>query len=62
MRKHRKRLRALGLRPVQLWVPDVRTAGFVADAARQSQAVARSRQAREDQDFVDAIAEPWTLD
>src|SRR5262245_58341445 len=54
---HRRRLRKQGLRPVQLWVPDVRYEAFAAEAHRQSLAVARSRHAAEDQAFVDAISE-----
>jgi hypothetical protein len=56
---HRQRLRKKGLRPVQIWVPDVRSPEFAAEAHRQSLAVARSRYAADDQAFVDAISE-WT--
>lgn len=56
---HRLRLRRLGLRPVQIWVPDTRRKGFAVEAARQAGAVARSRFAAEDQAFIDAVtAEP----
>jgi hypothetical protein len=54
---HRTRLRQQGLRPVQIWVPDVRVAGFAAEAGRQSALVALSDQADDDQAFVDAISE-----
>jgi hypothetical protein len=54
---HRARLRALGLRPVQFWAPDTRTAAFRAEAARQSRAVAASPMAVEDQAFIDAVSE-----
>jgi len=33
---HRQRLRAAGLRPVQLWVPDTRRPGFAEECRRQS--------------------------
>ena len=56
VRAHRKRLRRQGLRPIQIWVPDMRSSAFVAQAHRQSLAVARSSHAREDQDFIDAIS------
>jgi antidote-toxin recognition MazE-like antitoxin len=56
---HRARLRAQGLRPIQLWVPDTRSPAFAKEARRQSRAVARSRHAAEDQAFVDAISEFW---
>jgi hypothetical protein len=54
---HRQRLRKQGLRPIQIWVPDVRSPEFAAEAHRQSLAVARSRHAAADQAFVDAISE-----
>ncbi len=54
---HRQRLRKKGLRPVQIWVPDVRSRAFATKAHRQSLAVARSPHAAEDQAFVDAISE-----
>jgi hypothetical protein len=36
------RLRAQGMRPIQIWVPDVRAPGFAAEAHRQARAVAAS--------------------
>ena len=57
VRAHRARLRAAGLRPVQMWVPDVRSPRFARGAHRQSRAVARSRYAADDQAFVDAISD-----
>ncbi|RAZ87515.1 DUF3018 domain-containing protein [Mesorhizobium hawassense] len=57
VREHRERLRAQGLRPIQIWVPDVRSSSFRAQAHRQSQAVASSAHAREDQDFIDAVSD-----
>jgi hypothetical protein len=53
---HRARLRAAGLRPIQIWVPDVRSEQFAAEAHRQSAAVAASRQAADDQSFIDELS------
>lgn len=55
VREHRRRLRAQGLRPVQIWVPDVRSPEFDREASRQSKAVAASEHARDDQAFIDAL-------
>lgn len=55
--EHRARLRAQGLRPIQIWVPDVRAATFRSEAHRQSAAVAASAHAREDQAFIDAVSD-----
>ncbi|MGH6899118.1 MAG: antitoxin MazE family protein [Geminicoccaceae bacterium] len=56
VRAHRQRLRERGLRPIQIWVPDVRSPAFKAEAHRQSLAVASSPHADEDQHFVDALS------
>ena len=42
VQKRREALRAAGLRPVQIWVPDTRQPGFDAECRRQSQIVAAS--------------------
>lgn len=62
VRQHRERLRRQGLRPIQIWVPDVRAPEFVAEAHRQSAAIASSEGEADDQAFVDAISEAWTTD
>ena len=36
VKKHREALRAAGLRPVQIWVPDIRRPGFAKECRRQS--------------------------
>lgn len=57
VREHRKRLRAQGLRPIQIWVPDVRSPEFRLEAHRQSLAIAAGALAQEDQAFIDAISD-----
>lgn len=57
VREHRERLRKQGLRPIQIWVPDVRAPAFRKEAHRQSLAVAASVQAREDQAFINAVSD-----
>ena len=54
---HRERLRAQGLRPIQIWVPDVRSSAFRSEAHRQSLAVAASPHAQDDQAFIDAVSD-----
>ena len=56
VRAHRERLRAQGLRPIQVWVPDTRSPKFAKEASRQSRLVASSRRAAADQSFIDAIS------
>jgi len=57
VKEHRERLRAQGLRPLQIWVPDVLSPAFRAEAHRQSALVAASAQEPEDQAFIDAITD-----
>lgn len=57
VRAHRARLRAQGLRPLQIWVPDVTAKEFAAEAHRQARAVAASEHAEDDQAFTDAVSE-----
>jgi hypothetical protein len=59
VRRHRERLRKRGLRPIQIWVPDVRAPAFRSEARRQSLAVAASAHARDDQAFIDAVSD-WS--
>lgn len=56
VKAHRDRLRAQGLRPIQIWVPDVRSPEFKAEAHRQSLLIARSPYAADDQAFIDAVS------
>jgi len=57
VRRHRENLRRHGLRPIQVWVPDVRSSAFKAQAHRQSLAIARSSKEREDQAFIDSVSD-----
>lgn len=56
VREYRRRLRAQGLRPVQIWVPDVRSPEFTREAHRQAAAVAASGRSADDQAFIDALS------
>lgn len=50
---YRKNLRNAGLRPIQIWVPDTRRAGFAEECARQSQAVRGSHGEADMLDFIE---------
>jgi len=53
---YRERMKRKGMRQITIWVPDVRSPEFAAEAHRQSLLVANSPSAKEDQDFIDAIS------
>ena len=40
VQKHRNTLRAMGMRPIQIWVPDTRQPAFAAESKRQSKLAA----------------------
>ena len=55
VQKHRDTMRAAGLRPVQIWVPDTRRPGFTAECRRQAALVAQADKIDADlSDFMDA--------
>lgn len=55
VQKRRDALRAAGLRPVQIWVPDTRRPGFAAECRRQAALVAAADRHNSDlSDFMDA--------
>jgi hypothetical protein len=58
MRNYRERLRAAGLRPVQIWLPDTRARGFAKKCRAQAKAIAAHDPAgAELQAFIDASYE-----
>ena len=58
MASYRQRMRAAGLRPVQIWVPDVRSPDFAEACRRQARAVAASDPAGDEiMRFVAAVYE-----
>jgi hypothetical protein len=61
VRAYRERMRAKGLRLVQMWFPETRTAEFAAEARRQSRLANASPFAAEDQAWVDAQSN-WNTD
>ena len=57
VQKHRMALRAAGLRPVQIWVPDTRRAGFAEECRRQSLVLRDDAHERETLDWLEATAD-----
>ena len=62
VKRHRDGLRAAGLRPVQIWVPDTRRPGFAEECRRQSLLLRDDLHEREILDWIEAVAdtEGWT--
>ncbi|MCY4632236.1 MAG: antitoxin MazE family protein [bacterium] len=55
VRRYRQKMQEQGMRPIQIWVTDVRAPDFSAEAHRQSAAVAAVAHAGDDQAFIDAL-------
>lgn len=62
VQKHRESLRAAGMRPVQIWVPDTRREGFAQECKRQSLLLRDGAHEAETHHWLDAVAdtEGWT--
>ena len=58
---HHAQLRALGLRRIEMWVPDTRAPGFAEEARRQSLLVAAEHEFGDMMDFI-ARHDPWSND
>lgn len=56
---HRQRLRAAGLRPLQIWVPDTRRPDFAAECRQQSLRVQDDPAEREVLRFAEGVSD-WT--
>jgi hypothetical protein len=60
--KYREKLRAQGLRPVQIWVPDTRSKTLAEEVRRQSLRVSRKDESElmDELDTTAAQTEDWT--
>jgi hypothetical protein len=60
--KFRERLRAQGLRPIQIWVPDVRSKTLAEEVRRQSLRVSQKDESdlMDDLDMAAAQTEDWS--
>jgi hypothetical protein len=61
VRRFRQRMRAKGMRLIQIWVPDTRTTEFANESKRQSLLANASAHAAQDQSWVEAMTD-WTID
>ena len=55
MKEYRSRLRALGLRPIQIWIPDVRSKKIIDEIRKQSLRVSTDSQDAHIMDFVESV-------
>lgn len=57
VKRHRAGLRAAGLRPVQIWLPDTRRPGFAEECRRQSLSLREDPAERETLDWLTEAAD-----
>lgn len=57
VKKHRAGLRAAGLRPVQIWVPDTRREDFAQECKRQSLLLRNDRQETDTLNWLEVVAD-----
>jgi len=57
VRKHREQLRAEGLKPVQLWLPDTRSQSFRRKCEKESLAVAADPLEADTLDWIAEVAD-----
>jgi hypothetical protein len=61
VRAYRERLRTQGLRPIQIWVPDVNSPEFRDAAHRESLPIAQRSAEEDEQQFIESITDPDAL-
>lgn len=57
VQKHRASLRASGLRPIQIWVPDTRKRGFAKECLRQSLLLNQDAQEKEVLGWIEKVSD-----
>jgi hypothetical protein len=58
MQARRERLRAQGMRPIQLWVPDLRDPKIIASIRREAALLTQHPENAVLDDWLDAVQEP----
>ena len=57
VQKHRKALRDAGLKPVQLWLPDIKSERFRAQCKADSMALVNDPQEKEILEWIEQVAD-----
>jgi len=57
--RHRAQMRAKGLRPIEVWVPDVNRPGFTEEVRRQADIINRSDQREDIMDWIESVSADW---
>ena len=57
VRRHRETLKAAGMRPVQMWLPDTRRVEFVQECRRQSLSLRNDPHEKEILDWIEQVSD-----
>lgn len=57
VQEHQQNLRSIGLRPIQIWVPDVRRQSFIDECRRQSTLLTGDPLEKETMDWLSSVAD-----
>lgn len=60
--RYRERMRASGLRPVQIWLPDTKAPGFAAECRRQCLLLKGDPHEKEIMDWIEAVTDTTDWD
>ncbi|MBV9248284.1 MAG: antitoxin MazE family protein [Acetobacteraceae bacterium] len=56
VQRHRTGLRQRGLRPLQIWIPDTRAAGFASEARRQCHAINTAEATAQTVEWIEQVS------
>jgi len=57
--RYREQMRAKGLRPIEVWVPDTNRPGFADEVRRQAQLINKSDQREDIMDWSESVSVDW---
>lgn len=57
--RYRAQMRAKGLRPIEVWVPDTTRPGFAEEVRRQAELLGQTDQRENIMDWVESVSSDW---
>lgn len=57
--RYRAQMRATGLRPIEVWVPDTTRPGFAEEVRRQAELLGQTDQRENIMDWVESVSSDW---
>ena len=57
--RYREQMRAKGLRPIEVWVPDTSRPGFAEEVRRQAEIISQSDRREDIMGWIEAVSADW---